>query len=145
MESQALDTLARRLVRAYFPELAAEKALTVHFAWKRLGGASGGNSILGKCVPVKGLTKHFAGDVDFVIWLAADHCADFGFDDRQVEALVFHELMHIEVLEEGNYRTRGHDCELFISELERYGAWKPGMQALIDAARRVSERARERA
>jgi hypothetical protein len=83
---------------------------------------------LGKCTAPSGLTKFYA-QRDWVIWVAADHIRDRQFDDRMVEALVFHELLHCgltesEEPEDVKPTTVGHDIEAFFKEVEVYGLWK---------------------
>lgn len=139
MEAPSLKGLAQLVIAKYLPEL-NDGVLDVYFAWKRLGGTSGGNATLGKCVKVTGLTKHFASDYHFVIWLAADHVVDFMLDDDEIEAIVFHELKHIEVLEEGEYRVRGHDIELFVQEVELYGHVESRLKPLIEVVQKLDRR-----
>ena len=119
--------------------------LIIDYRWKRQGGTSGGNLIFGKCVRLSGVAKHYAKGAHFLIWLAADHCEAYGYDDKQIEALVYHELLHVERDEDedkdGNpiirYRTRGHDAEVFFDEIARYGAWSSNRARLIDVVRQL--------
>ncbi len=119
--------------------------LRIDYRWKHKGGSSGGNWIMGKCVKLSGAAKHYAGGAHFLVWLAADHCTDVGYDARQIEALVYHELLHIQLEEKedkfGNpitvYRTVGHDIEGFFSELEQYGAWDRTWQRLEEVVRQL--------
>lgn len=113
----------------------------ISFLWKRAGGKSGGNFVLGKCVKLSGLNAYF-GEVDFVVWLAADHLEVMRPNAYVVEGLIFHELAHIEERwnedEDGNqewagWGTRGHDLEAFKAEVERYGLYRPAIQAIAPA------------
>lgn len=106
--------------------------LLIDYAWKMKGGKSGGNAVLGKCVKLSGPAKHYANGAHFFVWLAADHCDARDFDDRAIEALLYHELLHItraEKIDEETeemvvvYGTRGHDFEGFVEEIKVYGAW----------------------
>lgn len=142
LPSPELLACARRLIEQWFPAL-NDGVLDLMVLWKRAGGQKGGMATLGQCQAVRGLLRHFAPH-HIVIWLAADHCVDFQFEDREVEAIVYHELCHIDPEEPGNYKVRGHDCELFVSEIERYGLWRPGIRDLADAVRRVDARTREK-
>lgn len=98
--------------------------------WKKTGGAKNGNATLGKCQKPSGLLKFFS-DREWVIWLAADHCRERKLTERQVEALLFHELLH-PVLADGQPAIRGHDVEAFNDEIREYGLW---MSNLVAAGR----------
>jgi len=119
--------------------------LRIDYRWKHKGGTSGGNWILGKCVKLSGPAEHYADGAQILIWLAADHCEYEAYDARQIEALVYHELLHISREERldkfGNevvvYRTRGHDFEGFFSELDQYGAWNRNWQRLVEVVRQL--------
>lgn len=101
--------------------------------WKRKGGKTAGNLTLGKCIKASGLAAFFAAEaesepVDYIIWLAADNIREEGLLAWQVEALMFHELLHIDQSEskdgETTWTTVGHDAELFVPEIAVYGLWK---------------------
>ena len=112
--------------------------LVVDYRWKRKGGTSQGAARYAMCQKLSGAAKHYASGAQFMVWLAADHNADR--DERQIEALIFHELQHIDCIEtededlEGNpiiaYKIRAHDVELFFADLEQYGAWSDHLQHL---------------
>jgi hypothetical protein len=113
---------------AKWPELGGLEDLTIKYEWKKKGGTKGGKATLGKCSKVSGLTAYYS-DADFVIWIAADNCRETKITVGQMEALVFHELKHIEVTEdeetgELGYAVRPHDVEMFYDEVIRYGLWK---------------------
>ena len=107
---------------------------TVDFFWKRKGGQRSGKAIEGKCQKPSGLLKHYS-DKDFIIWLAADHCRNAGYDARQIEALLFHELQHIgsdEDEDSGEVTPVlvGHDFEGFLTEVTEYGMWSHDVIAM---------------
>jgi hypothetical protein len=58
---------------------------------------------LGRCLKVGDLAAHYS-DADYVVWLAIDNVTEQTLADRQITALLFHELLHVqEVLDkEGN-------------------------------------------
>lgn len=102
----------------------AENRLT--YLWKRKGGTSGGVAVLGKTISAGGLVRFVTG-AEFVIWLAADNCE--GFTNYALEALVFHELCHVDLPDEhGIQKLRGHDFEAFNDEVATYGAWKQDLE-----------------
>lgn len=123
-------------------ELAFLHDADITYLWKRKGGKSKGKPIFGMCVKPGGLTAHFAR-CHFVIWIAADHLRESGFTNFQLEALVYHELLHTDseiddnekspTYGEAKFILRGHDNELFVDELTRYGAWHHAHKAAADA------------
>ena len=95
----------------------------VAYLWKRKGGARNGAQTMGACQKPSGLLSYFS-NVDFVIWLAADHCRDLKYTSTQLEALLFHELQHIgEDPDSEKPLLVPHDFEGFRSEVEEYGFW----------------------
>ena len=133
LEAPDLHEVARRLTGD--PDLKAHLRAAGHwdisFLWKKEGGAKNGKAILGKCVKVTGVLTAFTGS-QFVIYLAANHARDHQLSERQVEALVFHELLHVEEIvdDNGNVRTgiAAHDFEEFAAVIHRYGAWDEGLR-----------------
>ena len=133
-----VERIAAALIAAdagRFWHLTGAFPLRVAYRWKREGGADGGRATLGKCVKAAPLVKHF-GEIDFVIWLAADHLLVSGFTRYQVEALVFHELLHTARVS-GKPKTVPHDAELFVAEVERYGLWKTDLDHVGRAVRQL--------
>lgn len=106
--------------------------LRVRYLWKREGGNRNGVATLGECVKTSGLARHF-GDVDYVVWLAADHCRSFRLTRYHVEALVYHELLHADVDERGKPTLRPHDFEGFGQEITEYGLWHGPLVVAGDA------------
>lgn len=126
-EDYLYDEKLEKLVFAVMAKHGMEGRFTLLVRWKKNGGRSKGNEVHGKCEKLSGLTKHFA-QADYVIWLAADHLTSWQYTNWQLQALIYHELLHIEVEEDddGNEKltTRGHDCEMFVGELHHYGTWR---------------------
>ena len=143
IDAPELKEISERLMRGPMSSL-DDGELLIDFRWKHRGGTSGGNMTMGKCIKLSGYAKHYAAGAHFLIWVAADWCSDF--DDNQLEAIVFHEILHIEreedVDKDGNtvvkYRTRGHDAEVFFEELSRYGAWTANRARLIEVVRQLA-------
>lgn len=129
VESEDLAQLAQDLIGRW-PELSFLAGFEIRVLWKAEGGASRGRLLYGKCAKPSGMTKYFAL-CDWVIWLAADNCRASLFDDRQIEALLYHELKHCAVVgKDAKPGTVGHDFEVFADELRRYGFWNDGRKAL---------------
>ena len=102
----------------------------IQYLWKRKGGKSRGSVTLGMCIKLSGLAKYF-GKVDFVIWLAADHCRER--PGLNFAGTMFHELMHVDKDENDLPVTRPHEWEGFSAEVERFGIWRPSMQPIARA------------
>jgi len=120
-----LAVIGRALVekRFHFPE-----DVSIDFLWK----AQGTKKADAMCVPLKGVAAHYGG-YDYTIWVAADAVEVRPYSRYQVEALLHHELCHIEIEESDNgvkKSTRPHDLEVFRSELEHYGFWREDRAAV---------------
>ncbi len=118
--------------------------LSVIYLWRREGGKSKGRVVFGKCSKASGLVKHFS-ESQFVIWLAADHCRMAGYGDREIEALLFHEMLHTAVAEVNENTGRGggptlvpHDLEVFRAEIEVYGLWAADLRDVAPAFQQAS-------
>ncbi|MFH0899572.1 MAG: putative metallopeptidase [Pseudomonadota bacterium] len=134
MPASGLRVIAQRLI-ADCPELGHLSTLEVAYLWKREGGESHGQARFGACQKASGLVKHFSEAV-WVIWLAADHARIMFLTSQQVEAALYHELLHAgqKMTDKGEMvnAIQDHDVEMFHREVERYGAWRSN---LTDAAR----------
>ncbi len=118
--------------------------LSVVYLWRREGGKSKGRAVFGKCSKASGLVKHFS-ESQFVIWLAADHCRMARYGDREIEALLFHEMLHTAVAEVNENTGRGggptlvpHDLEVFRAEIEVYGLWAADLRDVAPAFQQAS-------
>ena len=80
---------------------------------------SGGKVVKGECEKVSDKNK-WAIPADFCIIIYENNCA--GMSDDQMKILMKHELLHIKVDEDGNYKIRKHDLEDFRCITRRYGA-----------------------
>ena len=116
--------------------------LKVVYLWKKTGGKSKGKGVYGKTAKASGLVKHFSEHAVFVIWLAADHCRGAAYTERQLEALLFHEMCHTSVAEADSETGRGggptlvpHDVEMFRAEVEVYGLWDADLRDVAPAFR----------
>lgn len=132
-----LEEIADLLIAAHADILHPLTDWRIKYLWRKEGGATNGAAVLGKCQKASGLVRYWA-DADFVIWLAADHLRDNRFTRYQVESLLFHELMHVEIdIADGKAGLRPHDAELFVEELIRYGLWAPDLRRVADAVRQL--------
>jgi hypothetical protein len=139
-EAPALEALAAELLSHY--HLPAAGAGRITYMWRRKGGSSGGALTFGKCQKPSGLLAHFAA-TDFIIWLAADHLDKGNATYRQVRALLFHELSHIEEDgregHDGEYLIVAHDFEGFVNEATSFGFWSEGLRLAAAAVRQFEE------
>lgn len=127
-----LEKIAQELIGRH-PRFAEIESLDIAYLWKRKGGSSKGRATLGRTQKTAGLLKHFS-EFDFVIWLARDHAYEFGLTNKQVEAAVFHELLHVFYdPEDGGISLIGHDYEGFVAEIEEYGLWKRDLKLAGEA------------
>lgn len=141
LSARAMQDVAEDLIATY-PELSHLKSARIAYLWKRSGGQSKGQATLGKCQKPSGLLAHFAG-VDYVVWLAADHARDHALTALQLEALVFHELMHTDVedhdeAEDVVFTMRGHDVEEHSAVVRRYGLWRDSLTQFAAEVRQLS-------
>jgi len=134
----SLDEIGGDLIEMYPNDLGHLAEVQIAYFWKRTGGKKSGAPIMGKAVKPSGLMTAFT-TADAVVWIAANHVAEAEYTQRQIQALVFHELNHIWVEEpddEDGVRKvvmRGHDIEAFKSEVIAFGAWEEMLQEAADA------------
>lgn len=150
-------TIAARLMR--LPELAHLAEHEVQFGWLVRGTPKekGGKTELGSVHVVKTMFQGAFKDMclmllermlgflpEFLIVIDAGFWAQA--NDRDKEALVYHELLHIrQSLDQFGalkfnkdgfpvWQIVGHDVEAFNDEVRRYGAWHDGISQFIAAA-----------
>lgn len=126
-----LEAIGRALAGRYiaFGHL---RDMVVTYLWREKGGKSHGRETLGACQKPTGLLRHFSGS-DFVIWLAADHLREREAKAYEVEAIVFHELLHTGSNDDGDPVLIGHEWEGFGAEIEQYGVVATGASYLASA------------
>jgi hypothetical protein len=118
-----LVATATDLIERHSGKFGFLRNIEVAYLWKRNGGRSQGKARLGYCAKASGLAKHYSG-AEFVIWLAADTCRDYGMGPRELEAALFHEMSHSDYDDEADKpAVRCHDFEGFGDELAEYGLW----------------------
>lgn len=132
-----LEDLAGGLIDRHPEQFGHLAALELAFLWKAKGGVSKGKATLGKCQKPSGLLAFFAGK-DWIVWLAADTARDARMTDRQIEAALYHELLHAGFdAERGDRAWVGHDVEMFRSEVEEYGLWHDSLRQVGPAFRQL--------
>lgn len=132
-----LEPIGAALIEAH-PELFRRHGdYAIRYLWKREGGSKNGTAVLGTCRKASGLVKYWA-DCDFIITLAADHVRMRQFSRWQLEALLFHEMLHIAYdFDTQKPVLRAHDFEGFTDELRHYGLWRGDFQAIGRVVRQL--------
>jgi hypothetical protein len=132
VDAPELKQRAKRLIEKY-PELNHCTEARIHYLFR----ISESCKYLGKCNKANSRWKHLT-DMDFVLEFWASWWEEA--TDLQKEALLYHELKHIERTvkmkddqEVVIWRTKKHDVELFIHEIENYGAWSTDLVVLKEA------------
>lgn len=97
----------------------------IAYLWKAGGGTRNGRAVFGRAARVSALLRVFIRPKGFVI-LSADHVRNAKMTRFQVEALIYHELMHFR-FDEGQLSLGGHDFEAFHFEVAEYGKWRPDL------------------
>lgn len=133
--SQNLANAADRLIDKHgFTHI---RQASVDYLWRGKGSTRGGKLVLGKTQRPSGLLKLYS-KADFVIILAADHCRNQKLDEDQLEALLFHELLHIGSDDEGEPTLVAHDVEAFVEEIKEYGLWKSDLKLLRAVKKQIA-------
>lgn len=123
-----IEEIAEALISHHGFPWATEVGMS--YFWKDKGGTSQGKAVLGKCVKLSGLAKVGIGG-DFAIWLAADTARDVRLTAWQMEAAIYHELLHVGWSTESD--TPGvvpHEFQGFLAELREYGAWHEDLASM---------------
>jgi hypothetical protein len=125
-----LAILAERVMSKYPERFTVARNFSIEYLWRANGGTTRGEPKFADCVKLGGLAYHFSS-ADFVIWFAADHLSDFGFKDRDYEALMFRQLMHIGSNENTSSAVLvGFDFKGFNAELAAYGPWDEALKKM---------------
>lgn len=138
LESQALQQVAEALIEIHRAKLGFLSGVVVRYFWKRKGGKAHGGAVYGKLIKPSGLQKHLA-ECELILWVAADHCRAADFTSRQLEALVFHELLHAgQDFESGDLILVPHEAEIFAAEVRAYGLWSVELRDVAPSFRQLS-------
>jgi hypothetical protein len=144
-----VERIARKLIGKHHEHLNRHD-VRVRCLFRDPAARSKGKVVYGKARKVSGFTAYLVGlehndrlDDDgptdfFVIEIAYDPWQ--GLTERQREALVDHELCHLEVEipDEAKDRVlslRGHDLEEFTEVVKRHGLWRPSVAAFTNVAK----------
>lgn len=134
LSAPVLETMAQKLIEKH--SLPADE-FTIDFFWKRKSGNSGGRPVLGKVVKLSGLAKHYSDGSEFAVWIAANHVRDLRMTNYQLEAALFHQLLHIAHSEDGDGElipiVKAPEFTGYIREVEEYGDWRADLSTAKEA------------
>lgn len=126
-----IERIADALI-AQCSELAFLQNVILRYLWRRKKQAKNGRMVLGTCQSLSGVPQFALGGGEFLVTLNWENCRTAQLRAWQLEALVFHELLHIAPPDEeepnGPPTLCAHDAELFLAELARYGMWLPTLE-----------------
>jgi Putative phage metallopeptidase len=114
--------------------LAHLKGQDVRFYWKKKGGQSSGKPNVAKAQKVSGFER-FLTDVDWRIWLAADHCR--GMSKHELEAWLFEALCHCGRDDDGNRVINPPDLVVHIEVIRQYGLVTPELRTAGKAMKQL--------
>lgn len=132
-----LVMMAKELIIARHP---VAKDAAIAYLLKKKHGEQNGKIVLGSCAKQSPKNKMLHG-WDFIIEIAWDMWALC--DDRQREALLLHELCHIDK-EDERWKIQPHSVEEHIEVVEAYGLWKPDLQAFAQVVNEAEAQAESR-
>lgn len=137
MTAQRIQEIADALIEKRY-ELEHLQDVDIDYWWKKKGGKAGGQPTFGKIQLAKGLLGHYADHARYILWIAADHCLESKITNWQLEALVFSKLLATTYdEEEGVFGVRPPEFTGFVAELDRYGAWQPGLVKMARQAQQM--------
>lgn len=136
IESPEMKKIAVALVRRHPTIQAVTEDLHVGYRL-RLGEPSGeGEAAIAVCQKANPLWRDETG-LDVVIWVWSFWWE--AFDERDREAVVLHELCHIDRTEKGAVKLRKHDVEEFTLVVHEYGQWAGRYSSFSRALARHAE------
>lgn len=129
IDSVDLREIGYELISRHFSKIGWLRAYRISYVWKRKGSKKGGELVLGTLSKVGPRERHYS-HYDYVVEIAADHMRAMLAKHRDIEAAVFHELLHATYTGEDRETlgTRGHDVEAFVDEIEVYGLWRTSLR-----------------
>lgn len=98
--------------------LSAAADWDIAYLWKKEGGKAGDQPRMADVIKPSGLLRYATQD-DFMVWLAADHCAKM--TRNEIEQIVFRQLLRVGKTKDGDRTLRDYEFRGFIAELRKYG------------------------
>lgn len=147
-EAPELDKIASALIERChdFTDLfiAVERSgIEVRCRWRKKAARNADRFRVGTLQKTSGLLKHYS-EAHYLIVVAVD--ATMGFTRRQMEALIYHELCHINIQfhtddDTGEtmveLKTHAHEVEMFHAEVKRYGLWRGDLKQASETFRQA--------
>ena len=107
------------------------KGTSIRYEWKQKGGTSRGKPLLANITRLGGLARYY-GRSEFTVWVAADHAREMKPSYRDMEAILFHELMKVDKRvsedDEITYQVRNPTIMAFPEEVELFGLWREELE-----------------
>lgn len=143
LQSEDLKTVAETLIEKYRNDFGHLDNANIVYLWKEAGGVTCGQATLGKCIKPSGLAAFFAApdagaNVDYFVWVAADHLRENRANYRTICALLFHELCHT-AMEDGKFIIRGHEFEGYAREITEFGFWQHSIKKIAAACDEIKD------
>ncbi len=143
LPSPELEELAETLIERH---VMAAQYFSIAVLWKKKGGMSKGRPVWGTTEILRDKAKYFAGETDIVITVSANHAYNLKITNYILEAILHHELLHIDAATDDNgVQTplmREHDMDGFSKDVTVYGNWLPihrSMKAAFEQARLIPD------
>jgi hypothetical protein len=140
LEDENLESLLEALI-VHYPEFAPFGDLTIRVLWQKDAGKEDGRLKLGSLSKQSNMTRYLA-NVDYVVVVNYKAAAVYELNNWQMEALLFHQLEHIEIDEDDDgevkLKTRPHDMALFYAEVLNYGTWTLDLKNTANAFRQAT-------
>lgn len=141
LEAPELARLAREVIAQHSDVLVSHDEIRIRYVWRRRGPVVNDRPVFGRCTRASGLVRFF-GKADAIISLSADHLRELRPTRHAIEAILYHELSHIEVVEDKEgimrVRIRPHDAEVFTEEIRRFGLWWDDLRRLGEAVKQAA-------
>ncbi len=134
MRSRDLKNIGDAIIRA--PRYGLGDLLThevqIEYLWVNKKKEKAGKTVWATCFKESGRARFYA-DCDYSIEVYAGSLRDYTLSHWQLQALIDHELRHIDLTiddetGEVSFGVIGHDVEMFYSELKHYGLWDSSLK-----------------
>lgn len=122
--AERLEEIVKGLINRFRDRFSSLDSLRIRVFWVNHGRTAHGKPILGQAKRPNKIWHHFLEhDVDYILFVAADHCRTQQMTNYACEALLFRLLCQCFVDEEGKLTILDYDFQGFVAELNAYGPW----------------------
>jgi hypothetical protein len=130
-KAKEVEDIAQKLILDYHPHL---NDVRVDYLFRYPPQFTAGRIVLGKARKISGLNAFLARNSEpfFVMEIAGDPWETLSA--RRKEALVDHELKHMQIDDAGVAVVIPHDIEEFVEVIERHGIWNRSLETFNLAA-----------